>query len=167
MQTQASCKSRLEQYFRENHVEYTLEHHPQAFTARGVAASEHVTPARVAKTVIIRADGKLVMVVLPASEDIYVPGLASALGAEYVRLADENEFGPTFPDCEVGAMPPFGNLYGLPVYVDATLGNFETIRFEAGTYTDTMCVKYVDFVRLVNPRVVDVGRPHEAMSVLV
>ena len=167
MQIQGNCKSRLEQYFRENNVEYTLEHHPLAYTARGVAASEHVAPARVAKTVLVMADSAPAMIVVPASEDLYVPGLASALGAKHVRLLDENELAPLFPDCEVGAMPPFGNLYGLAVYVDTTLGEFETIRFEAGTYTDTMCIKYADFLRLARPIAVSVGRRHEAASVLV
>ncbi len=167
MQIQADCKSRLEQYFREHKVEYTLEHHPLAYTARAVAASEHVAPARVAKTVVVVADTEPALVVLPASENVDVPSLTGALGAKHVRFADEAELGPLFPDCEVGAMPPFGNLYGLRVYVDTALEEFETIRFEAGTYTDTMCIKYADFRRLVQPIGVHVGRPREALTVLV
>lgn len=167
MQTNRGCRARLEGYLRENGVEYVLEHHPVAYTARDVAASEHVAATRIAKSVMVLADEHLAMVVLPGSEHLYIPALPGALGAHHVRLAQESEFGPAFPDCEVGAMPPFGNLYGVPVYVDASLVEYETIRFEAGTYTDTLCIKYADFMRLVNPTVVDVGHPQEASSVLV
>ena len=167
MQTTLTCKARLEQYFRDNHVGYMLEHHPMAYTARGVAASEHVSAARVAKSVIVMADGRMTMIVLPASHDVDLPGLAAALGAKSVRLAEEEEFAPAFPDCEVGSMPLFGNLYGLRVYVDATLAKYETIRFEAGTYTDTFCIKYADFTRLVQPTAIANARPHEGVSVLV
>ncbi len=167
MQNGNSCRIRLEQYLHENDVGYELEHHPVAYTARGVAASEHVPARRVAKTVIVVADGELAMVVLPASDDVNVSDLPRALGAQHVRLADESEFGPAFPDCNVGAMPPFGNLYGMPVYLDTTLLDYETMRFEAGTYTDAMCVKVADYLRLVKPKVVAVALAHDARSVLV
>ena len=167
MQTKLDCKARLERYLRDNGVDYVLEHHPVAYTARGVAASEHIVAKRIAKTVMLLADGRLTMVILPGSEDLDIPALPGALGAAHVRLAQEDEFGPLFADCEVGAMPPFGNLYGVPVYVDASLGEYETIRFEAGTYTDTMSIKYADFTRLVNPTVVHIARIHEPRSVLI
>jgi Ala-tRNA(Pro) deacylase len=167
MQTITSCKTRLEEFFRENGVGYELEHHQIAYTARAVAASEHVSSRRVAKTVIVVADGHLAMVVVPASHDLNIRDLPKALGAVHVRLADESEFGPAFPDCEIGAMPPFGNLYGLPVYVDRALSEYETIRFEAGTYTDTMCIRFAHFVQLVNPVMVSIARTHEGRSVTV
>lgn len=167
MQTTYSCKARLEQYLRENGIRYVLEHHPLAYTARGVAASEHVTARRIAKTVMLLVDGRLAMVIVPGSEDVYIPALSEALGATHVRLAQEIEFAPAFPDCEIGAMPPFGNLYGVPVYVDASLAKYETIRFEAGTYTDTICIRYADFDYLVRPTTVHVARSHEVTSMLV
>ena len=159
--TSESCKMRLERYLREQGVEYEFEHHPLAYTARGVAASEHLLPSHVAKTVIVVAGGELCMVVLPASHDLHLTDLARELGVQTARLAGEAEFEPMFPDCEVGAMPPFGNLYGLLVFVDASLGKSESIVFEAGTYTDTMRVRYADFARLTNAQVIRAARERE------
>jgi Ala-tRNA(Pro) deacylase len=163
MLTSESCKVRLERYLREQGVEYEFQHHPLAYTARGVAASEHLSPAHMAKTVIVVAGGQFCMVVLPASHDLQLTDLAREMGVQ-ARLAVEAEFEPMFPDCEVGAMPPFGNLYGLPVLVDASLAESESIVFEAGTYTDTMRVRYGDFARLTNARVVRAARDRELAS---
>ncbi len=153
-----TCRDRLEQYLRERGVAYESQHHPLAYTAQEVAASEHVPGKDLAKTVIVRADDdRLAMLVLPATRTIHLGKLATALGAGRARLAEEKEFGASFPDCEVGAMPPFGNLYGVPVYVDQSLAADERIVFRAGTHTDTMRVAYADFARLVDPTVVDVA----------
>jgi Ala-tRNA(Pro) deacylase len=161
-----TCKDRLEQHLREQGAAYSIQHHPFAYTARGVAASEHVPGKELAKTVIVIADGGSVMVVLPASYDVQISKLAAALRAREVRLADEREFGPTFPDCELGAMPPFGDLYGLDVYVDQTLAENESIVFQAGTHTDTMRIQYADFARLVHPTIVDIARHRSPSTVL-
>lgn len=161
-----SCKERLEQYLREQGVAYELQPHPLAYTARGVAASEHVPAKEVAKAVIVMTDDRLAMVVVPASHDLQISELARGLGVRKARIAEEREFGPTFPDCEVGAMPPFGNLYGLRVYVDTSLSEDESIVFQAGTHTDTMRVKYSDFARLVNPVSVNVARRRYPSTVL-
>ncbi len=153
-----TCRDRLEQYLRERGVAYESQHHPLTYTAQEVAASEHVPGKELAKTVIARAgDDRLVMLVLPASGTVHLGKLADALGTGRARLAEEWEFGPTFPDCELGAMPPFGNLYGVPVYVDQSLAADERIVFRAGTHTDTMRVAYADFARLVGPTVVDIA----------
>jgi Ala-tRNA(Pro) deacylase len=151
------CRDRLEQYLREQQVTYEVQHHPLAYTAQEVAESEHVPGNDMAKTVIVITDDRTVMVIVPATRRIQVSRLATALNATQARLADEKEFGTSFPDCEVGAMPPFGNLYGMDVYVDRTLAEDERILFRAGTHTDTMRIKYADFARLVNPSVVDVA----------
>jgi Ala-tRNA(Pro) deacylase len=111
-----------------------------------------------AKTVMVIADGKLTMLALPASYQVDLEKAAAALGAGEVRLAQEEEFEGTFADCEVGAMPPFGNLYDVSVWVDETLAEDETIVFRAGTHTDTMSVEYADFERLVEPTVADFAR---------
>ncbi len=160
------CRERLEQYLREQGVVYEFQHHPLAYTARGVAASEHLPAREVAKAVMLITDGRLAMVVLPASHEVQISNLARGLGVREARLAEESEFGPTFSDCDVGAMPPFGNLYGLRVYVDASLSEDESIFFQAGTHTDTMRVRYADYVRLVNPKVVNVARPRHRSTVL-
>jgi Ala-tRNA(Pro) deacylase len=147
------CKMRLESYLRENGVAYEVQHHPQAFTAQEVAASEHIPGKLLAKVVVVVADDKPTMLVLPANEHVYLPEVARILKAKEARLAEESEFAPLFPDCEVGAMPPFGNLYNLPVYVDAALTDEERIFFQAGSHTDTMSIRYSDFARLVKPTV--------------
>lgn len=147
------CKERLEAYLREHGVPFEVQHHRRAYTAQEVAASEHVPGRILAKVVVALANGRLVLLVLPATERVDFARAAAALGVDAVHLADEREFGPVFPDCEVGAMPPFGNLYGVPVYVDRTLAEDETIVFNAGTHTETMSMKYADFARLVQPTV--------------
>jgi Ala-tRNA(Pro) deacylase len=118
-----------------------------------VAASEHVPGRMLAKTVMVLADGEMVMLALPAPYQVDLEMAAAALGVDETRLAEEEEFEDSFPDCEVGAMPPFGNLYGVPVYVERTLAEDETIVFRSGTHTETMSVSYADFERLVEPTV--------------
>jgi len=146
------CKDRLEAYLREKQVPFEVRHHPRAITAQEVAASEHVPGKMLAKTVMVLADGKMVMLALPAPYQVDMDKAGKVLGVE-VRLAHEEEFENTFPDCEVGAMPPFGNLYEVPVYVEAALADDETIVFRAGTHTDTMSLSYADFERLVEPTI--------------
>ena len=149
------CKDRLERYLRENRVPFEVQHHPRAVPAQEVAAREHVPGRMLAKTVMVLADGQLVMLALPAPYQVDLEKVSTLLGAEKVRLAEEEEFEDTFPDCEVGAMPPFANLYGVPVYVEETLAEDEQIIFRAGTHTDTMSVRYADFERLVEPTVAE------------
>jgi Ala-tRNA(Pro) deacylase len=111
----------------------------------------------VAKVVMVVADGELVMLVLPADLRADLSKVRTVLNARELWLADEPVFAPRFPDCDVGAMPPFGNLYDLPVYVDQTLAHNRTIVFQAGTHTDTIRIRYVDFAQLVKPIVVDIA----------
>lgn len=153
-----SCAERLEQYLRDHGVGFQMQHHRTTYTSSEIAATEHIPGKMVAKSVIGFADGKLVMLVLPATYIVDYTRAAHALEAAEFRIAGEEEFASTFPDCEVGAMPPFGNLYKVPVYVDSSLTNDETIVFPAGTYTDSMSVRYADFARLVQPAVVDFAR---------
>ncbi len=149
------AKEKLEAYLRENKVPFQVQHHPIAFTAQEIAASEHIPGRMLAKVVIVLAEGKMVMLALPAPYRVDLAKAAALLGAKEVRLAREEEFAAAFPDCEVGAMPPFGNLYDLPVYVDKALAEDETIVFNAGTHMDTMSLKYADFERLVRPTVAE------------
>ena len=153
-----TCKDRLEAYLRDNQVPYQTQHHPTAFTAQAVAETEHISGKLLAKVVMVVADGDLVMLVLPAAHRADLAHAAAVLDAREVRLTEESEFATIFSDCEVGAMPPFGNLYGLPVYVDQTLAEDETIFFQAGTHTDTMSLKFADFEQLVKPNLADFAR---------
>jgi Ala-tRNA(Pro) deacylase len=151
-----SGRERLESYLRENGVSFEVEEHPTAYTAQKIAATEHVPGRMFAKVVMAITNGDLVMLVLPAPSVVDVGKVAEVLG-EDVRLASESEFATTFADCEPGAMPPFGNLYDVPVYVDLALGRNERIVFQAGTHSMTMNVAYADFERLTAPTVADIA----------
>lgn len=144
---------KLKEFLNENRVKYVTISHSPAYTAQEIAASAHIPGKEVAKTVILRLDGKMAMAVLPASRQIDLDKLKEAAGAEEVELATEKEFQGLFPDCELGAMPPFGNLYGMPVYVADKLTEDEEIAFNAGSHTELMQLPYEDFERLVKPEV--------------
>ena len=152
-----TCRDRLEEYFLKAGIPYEIQEHAAAYTARQVAASEHLSPKLVAKVVIVVAGEQPVMLVLPAAAQVNMIAVRSVLGAQLVRLAREDELQQLFPDCEVGAMPPFGNLYGIPVYVDPELTKDETLYFQVGTHTETMSVRYEDYARLVQPHVMDMA----------
>jgi len=152
------CLERLTTYLREHRVPYQVQQHPEAFTAQEVAASEHVPGRFVAKGVVVFADAQKALLLLPATHHVNLVQAAQALGVTEVRLAHEDEFAANFPDCAVGAIPPFGNLYGLPVYVDRSLTADDRIIFPAGTHTTTLTVAYPDFARLVEPVVLDFTR---------
>jgi len=149
------CKGRLEAYLRENGVAYQTHHHPLAYTAQEIAAAEHIPGKMLAKVVMVKAHDRVAMLALPASYRIDFDKARSILGAREVRLAREEEFVGLFSDCEVGAMPAFGNLYGVPVYVDKALAEDESISMQAGTHTDTLSLRYADFERLVKPTVAE------------
>jgi Ala-tRNA(Pro) deacylase len=153
------CKQHLETYFRENHTSFLTQHHPIAYTAQEIAASEHVPGKMVVKVVMVMADGNLVMLAVPAPAHVNFMKAQNVLHAKEVRLAKEEEFGGAFPDSEVGAMPPFGNLYNLPVYVDDKLTEDDRIVMQTGTPTDTLSMKFADFERLVKPKVADLTGP--------
>ncbi len=146
-----TCLERLSAYLRENCVPYTIHHHPVAYTAFAIAASEHIPPHAFAKVVMVFIDGRMTMLVVPADTRADLVRLADVIGAREICLADEREFAPLFPDCEPGAMPPFGNLYGLPVYLDRDLAECETIMFQAGTHQDAIRMRSEDFIRLARP----------------
>jgi Ala-tRNA(Pro) deacylase len=151
------ARQRLESYFREQGVAFEVKEHPTAYTAQQIAASEHVPGRTFAKVVIALVDGKLVMLVLPAPSMVDVNKVGEVVGGGEVRLATEREFAPSFPDCDAGAMPPFGNLYEVPVVVDPSMGESERIVFQAGTHDVTMSVAYADFARLVRPTPADIA----------
>jgi len=150
-----SCKERLEAYLREQQVPFTRQQHRVAYTAQDVAASEHIPGKQMAKVVMVFADGMLTMLVLPATHRVDFVRAGAAIGAKSIYLVGERELAMALPDCDVGAMPPFGNLYNLPVYVDRMLMEDEAIVFQAGTHTDTIAMKYADFARLIKPVVAE------------
>ena len=144
---------KLKEFLDTNGVKYVTIQHSPAFTAQEIAASAHVPGKELAKTVMVRIDDKMAMAVVPASFKVNFELLCEAAGAERVELAGEAEFQDMFPGCEVGAMPPFGNLYEMDVYVSQTLAEDEEIAFNAGSHTELMRLAYQDFQRLVKPKV--------------
>ena len=152
--------TKLREYLDTQKVPYEVLSHRQAFTAQEVAQAQHVPGRELAKVVMVRSGGAFVMLVVPAPYRVDLERAKSAVGKTDLVLATEDEFKGLFPHCEAGAMPPFGNLYDLPVYVDQTLTRDEEIVFNAGTHTQTVKMKYADFARLVQPKVVAVAATH-------
>ena len=144
--------TKIKDFLDEHNIKYTIIKHSSAYTAQEIAASAHISGKELAKTVMIKFDGKMAMAVLPASYKISFDDLKEVLGVEKVRLAYEQEFMDKFPDCEVGAMPPFGNIYGLEVYVAESLADDEEIAFNACSHTELIKMKYKDFEELVKPK---------------
>ena len=145
--------TRLREFLDSQRVKYVTLKHSPAYTAQEIAATAHVRGKELAKTVMVEIDGKLAMAVVPASRKVNFDLLKAAAGAEDVELAGEKRFRELFPECEVGAMPPFGNLYGMPVYVSHLLTEDEEIVFNAGSHTELVRLAYADFERLVKPKV--------------
>lgn len=145
---------KLKEFLDANHIKYVVMSHSPAYTAQEIAATAHVPGKELAKTVIVQVDGKMAMAVLPAAFKIDVVLLKEAIGAKEVAIATEKEFKDLFPECELGAMPPFGNLYEMDVYVTESLAEDEEIAFNAGTHTELIKLAYKDFERLVRPKVV-------------
>jgi Ala-tRNA(Pro) deacylase len=136
----------------ESHVSYSTVPHTTTYTAQGTAAAMKVSGKDMAKTLVLKAGEETLLAVLPAAHHANLEKLSSVLGKE-VRLATEPEFISLFPDCELGAMPPFGSLYHLPVYVDESLSADEEILFNAGTHREAIRMKYLDFERLAKPTI--------------
>ncbi len=160
---------KLKNYLDENNIRYVTIKHSNAYTAQEIAARTHISGKELAKTVMIKIDRKMAMAVLPASYKVDFALLQEVFGKEKVALATEEEFKYFFPDCEVGAMPPFGNLYDLEVFVAESLAEDKTIAFNAGSHTELIQMSFEDFDRLVQPRIFHFshkevaipGDPHE------
>ena len=151
---------RIVDYLEQHAVPYERRLHRRAITAQELAATVHVAGRRVAKAVLVEVGGKTWIAVLPATEIVDVERLARVLGAERARLLREEEFEGLFPDCEPGAEPPFGGLYGLPVVVDSGLAGVNRVVFRAGSHEEAIELRYLDFFRLENePPVGAFGMP--------
>ena len=147
--------SKLREFLDSRHIKYLVISHSLAYTAQGIAALTHVSGKKLAKTVIVKIDGVLAMAVVPASLHVDLNRLKTLTGARSVEIASEQEFKDAFPDCETGAMSPFGNLYDMAVYADASLAENEEITFSAGTHRELVRMNWYDMVRLVNPLIAD------------
>jgi Ala-tRNA(Pro) deacylase len=149
----------LKEFLDRHKVKYTTINHSTAYTAQEIAAAAHVPGKELAKTVVVKIDGKMALAVLPASQRVDFARLKELAGAKKVELASEQEFKELFPECEVGAMPPFGNLYGMEVYAAQSLAEDEQIAFNAGSHTQLIKLAYEDFERLVQPKIGQFSAP--------
>ena len=145
---------KLKKFLDENNIRYVRIIHSPAYTAQEIAATAHIPGKELAKTVVVKLDGELAMAVLPAPAQVDTDALAKAAAAKEASLATEEEFKDAFPECEIGGMPPFGNLYGMTVYTDESLAEDDQIAFNAGSHAELIRMDYKEFVRLVKPKVV-------------
>jgi len=145
---------KMKEFLDQEKIKYVSIVHSTAYTAQEVAASAHVTGRELAKTVIVELDGEMAMAVLPANRKIVLQDLRDVTGCDQVKFASEDKFKQRFLDCETGAMPPFGNLYGMEVFMAESLTHNDEIAFNAGSHTEVIKMAYRDFERLVQPKVV-------------
>ena len=145
----------ITEYLDKSAVQYEVSEHETTFTAQEMAAVEHEPGKYVAKPVIVKADGKNIMCVLAACYKIDLGALKKQIGAQSVDLTDEKEIGSIFEDCELGAEPPFGNLYDMPVIMDKALEKDDHITFQAGTHEKAIRISMEDYRKLVNPKVLE------------
>ncbi len=148
---------KLKGFLDANGVKYVTIGHSAAFTAQEIAASAHIPGKELAKTVMVDLDGRLTMAVVPASSKVDLDRLEKVAGATKAGLADEAQFANLFAGCEVGAMPPFGNLYEMDVFVSERLAADDEIAFNAGSHTELIRLAYADFQRLVKPKVAKIA----------
>ena len=149
------CKMQVIKFLKKSGVKYEVSKHEPAFSAQQMAAVEHEPGQYVAKPVIVKADGKYVMCVLPACYKIDLKALKSQLKAKKIELAEEKDIGKMFDDCELGAEPPFGNLYDLPTIIDKALEKDDHITFQAGSHEKAIRMSMDDYRKLVNPQVLE------------
>jgi Ala-tRNA(Pro) deacylase len=153
-----ALSEKLRVFLEENRAEYTHTVHPLAYTAREVASAERLPAREVAKTVVVFGDDGFHMMVLPANRVVDFQEVRVTLGLSHASMATEEELSRLFPDCELGAMPPMGNLYGMPVYLDSSLAGEPTIAFNGGTHGDEVHMRTADYRALVDPAVITLAR---------
>lgn len=146
---------RVKDFLENNNIAYEYIKHPREFSATRTCQSAHVPGSEFAKTVILKIDGKLTMAVVTANQMVYPGFLKNFFPAERIELANESEFKNYFPDCEIGAMPPFGNLYGIDEFISMDLTKDEYIIFNAGSHTALIKMRYNDFQKLVHPKIIN------------
>ncbi len=149
----------IHRWLEENQVPFESHLHSPRFTAQEVAEASRVTGYELAKVIVVRADGRFVMAVLPAPRRLSLPRLAEVLGVKEVRLATEEEFAPLFPGCEKGAMPPFGEIYGIEMILDRSVARHPEVAFNACTHSETLTVRWTDYERVAHPRLADIVEP--------
>lgn len=155
--SELKCAEKVRAHLLEQGIAYEITEHREAFTAQETAAALHEPGAHVAKAVMLMAEGELVMAVLAAPDHVSLSRARTALGGKEVRLATEEEFGAAFPDCDLGAAPPFGNVYGVPTYLDRRLLEAETLLFAAGSHRHSMRLTLADYLQAARPTEADLA----------
>ena len=150
---------RITEFLNGNRVKYAIITHSPAYTAQEVAASVHVPGQELAKTVVVNIDGEMVMAVVPATRWVDLTTLRLVTAANYAEITEEAAFAERFDGCQLGAMPPFGNLFGMNTFVDRSLARDEFISFNAGSHTEVISMRFADFRRLVHPKLVNISMP--------
>lgn len=145
---------KLRKFLNSNNIKYDSIMHSLAYTAQEIAASSHISAKELAKTVIVKIDGELAMIVMPSHHKVNLDELREVTGGKEVMLASEYEFQEQMPDCEVGAMPPFGNLYEMDVFVSSDLAKDESIAFNAGSHSELIRMSFDDYKKLVHPKII-------------
>ncbi len=145
-------EKKLKEFLDSNNIKYVAISHSPAYTAQEIAALAHIPGQTMAKTVVLKVDDKMALAVLPSAYKVDFKLLKAAIGADKLELANEQEFAGLFPQCEVGAMPPFGNLYGIDVFVAESLSENDEIAFNAGSHTELIKMSFKDFESLVKPQ---------------
>ena len=156
---------RLKEFLEREGIRYSNQPHPTAYTAQEVAASAHIPGSRFAKTVIVNIDGKLAMVVLPANRKVILQDLRDLTGSDHVTFPSEDEFEARFPDCEPGAMPPFGSLFGVRVLCDKALAREFEIEFNGGAHTETIRMRFSEFEMLESPTILEMSEKDRDLPV--
>ncbi len=156
--------TKLKEFLDSENVKYVVIFHSRTYTSQETAACVHISGKELAKTVIVDVDGKMAMAVLPAPEHVDLGLLKSASGASEIKLATEKDFKGQFPQCEAGAMPPFGNLFGMEVYVEEALTEDKMIAFNAGSHVELIELSYQDFERLVKPKIVRISTKYSSST---
>ncbi|MFI5390705.1 MAG: aminoacyl-tRNA deacylase [Bacteriovoracales bacterium] len=147
---------KLEQLLEKNHIKYKTIKHDVAYTAQEIAEKAHIKGNEFAKTVMVKLDGKLAMAVLRGNDHLDLERLKKSSKAKKVEMVKEDDFQKAFPDCELGAMPPFGNLYNLNVYVDDQLSQNKRLAFNSGNHKELISLTYMDWEKLVHPKKADI-----------
>lgn len=155
--TELKCAEKVRAYLLEHGIAYEITEHREAFTAQETAAALHEPGSHVAKAVMLMADGELVMAVLAAPDHVSLSRAQAALGSKEVRLATEEEFGAVFADCDLGAAPPFGGVYGVPTYIDKRLLAAENLVFAAGSHRHSMRLALADYLQAAHPTEADLA----------
>lgn len=148
---------KIADFLDDNHVRYVVITHSPAYTAQGIAALAHIPGKQMAKTVVLRVKDEFMMAVLPASQHVDLRALRTVLGTTDAHIAHESEFEALFPGCELGAMPPFGNLFDMPVYCETSLRDDRQIAFNAGSHRELIQMDFDDYLQLVKPRIATFG----------